>query len=67
MAKKKITWETVQQECHLNADIIEKAKRLGITPHTVRANHASTRQERWKTPTAEWIQELYDKRFGDRG
>lgn len=65
MAKKKITWETVQQECHLNADTIEKAKRLGITPHTVRANHASTRHERWKTPTTEWIQELSDKRFGE--
>jgi hypothetical protein len=67
MAKKQITWETVQKECRLDADTVEKAKRLGMSPHTVRANHTSTRQERWKTPTAEWIQGLYDKRFGERG
>jgi hypothetical protein len=67
MAKKQITWETVQRECRLDADTVEKAKRLGMSPRTVRANHASTRQERWKSPTAEWIQDLYDKRFGQRG
>jgi hypothetical protein len=41
------------------------AQRLGMSPRTVLANQASTRQERWKAPTADWIQDLYRKRFGD--
>ena len=41
------------------------AQRLGMSPRSVLANHASTRQERWKAPTADWIRDLYRKRFGD--
>jgi hypothetical protein len=62
--KKKATWDDVQRQCGLDADTIRMARELGMSPRTVIANHASTRQEQWKAPTAEWIQKLYQKRFG---
>jgi len=64
--KKKATWDDVQRQCGLDTDTIRMARELGMSPRTVIANHASTRQEQWKAPTAEWIQKLYRKRFGKR-
>jgi hypothetical protein len=63
MMKKKTTWDDVRQKCGLDADTIKMAQQLGMKPHTVMANHASTKQERWKSPTAEWIRDMYEKRF----
>ena len=61
----KATWADVQARCGLDEATIQMAQRLGMSPRTVLANQASTRQERWKAPTADWIQDLYRKRFGD--
>lgn len=68
MTKKKATkatWADVQAQCRLDDETIQMAQRLGMSPRSVLANHASTRQERWKAPTADWIRDLYRKRFGD--
>ena len=40
-------------------DVISKAKALGMAPQTVIANYRSTKQEKWKTSTKQWIEELY--------
>jgi hypothetical protein len=64
--KKKATWDDVQRQCGLDADTVRMARELGMSPRTVIANYASTRQEQWKAPTAEWIQKLYQKRFRKR-
>lgn len=63
MGKKNATWADVQRQCNLDADTIQMAQRLGMSPRTVLANYASTRQEKWKSPTADWIRDLYQKRF----
>jgi hypothetical protein len=63
MVKKKTTWDDVRQKCHLDAETIKMAQQLGMNPHTVLANHASTKHERWKSPTDEWIRDMYEKRF----
>jgi hypothetical protein len=30
------------------------------------ANHTSCKQEQWKAPVGEWIQDIYEKRFGSQ-
>ena len=66
MAKKyNPTWADAYNKCRLNLETIEKAKKLGIAPRTVIASHASTRSQKWKAPVKEWIEDLYEKRFGE--
>ncbi|MFX0171133.1 MAG: hypothetical protein ACFE9L_04375 [Candidatus Hodarchaeota archaeon] len=61
---KKISWDEVRRYCKLDYETISKAKRLGISPRTVRANFSSTRQEKWKSSTKDWIDNLYERRYG---
>ncbi|MGG6267056.1 hypothetical protein ACQ4M3_12885 [Leptolyngbya sp. AN03gr2] len=63
-SKKSVTWQDVKKLCRLSDKTICQAQKLGMSPQTVRANHASTRSEKWKSATADWIQDLYEKRFG---
>jgi len=60
------SWEEVKKWCRLNDDTIYKAKRLGMSPRTVRANFSSIKQEKWKTSTKDWIEQLYEKRYGKK-
>lgn len=62
---KRVSWEEVKKICGLNDDTIRKAQQLGMSPRTVRANFSSTKQEKWKSSTKDWIDRLYEKRYGN--
>ncbi len=64
--QKKVSWEEVKRRCRLDAETISKARRLGMNPRTIRANFSSTRQEIWKSSTKEWINDLYEKKYGKK-
>lgn len=34
-----------------------------MTPRTVRANFSSTKHEKWKISTKDWIDRLYERKF----
>ncbi len=68
MPKKKIpdklqVWIDVRKKHHLSHVQIQMARELGMNPKGFRKldNH---RQERWKLPLPQFIEELYVKRFG---
>ena len=66
MPKKRHTaadlWLTVQRRGHLTDDEVRMARELGLNPHKLLGNIASTRDEAWKAPTGVWIQEIYARR-----
>jgi hypothetical protein len=55
-----------KKKCRLTQAEIEKAQALGLNPKKLMANHTFCQQERWKAPVGEWIQEIYEKRFGSQ-
>ena len=56
-------WQRARQLCRLSALQVEMAKKLGMNPDKLPALRPSPSQ-RWKVPVAEFIEELYRKRFG---
>ena len=56
-------WVEARNKFHLSHAHIQMARELGLNPKKFGrlANH---RQETWKAPLAEFIAELYRKRFG---
>jgi hypothetical protein len=68
MAKKKMStkdqaWAEAKHLCRLNADDIEKAKQLGMSPKSLMKNIPSKDQQ-WKAPVKDWVRDLHEKRFG---
>jgi hypothetical protein len=68
MTKKKIpdkfqVWIDARKKYHLSHAQIQMARELGLNPKSFGklANH---RQEKWKLPLPQFIDELYFKRFG---
>ena len=68
MAKKKIdpkiqAWITARDRHHLSHAHVQMARELGMNPAKLGKidNH---RQELWKAPLPEFIEHLYEKRFG---
>jgi hypothetical protein len=59
-------WTEAKKKCRLTQAEIEKAQALGLNPKKLIANHTSCQQEQWKAPVGEWIQEIYEKRFGSQ-
>ena len=60
----KPTWEEAGKKCKMSPEELEMAKKLGLSPRTLIANNSSTRQEKWKAPTALWVRDMYEDRFG---
>jgi hypothetical protein len=56
-------WIAARQKYHLSHAHIQMARELGLNPKKF-GSLANQRQEPWKVPLAEFIAELYAKRFG---
>ena len=66
MAKKKVPekyqlWIEARRRYHLSDAHIQMARELGLNPKKF-GGLANTKQERWKLPLPEFIEELYLKR-----
>ena len=47
---------------HLNDDTMDKIKALNLDGRTVLGYVQSSKNEKWKKPAAEWIDELYKRK-----
>jgi hypothetical protein len=70
MAKKKIPekyqpWIEARKRYHLSGAHIQMARELGLNPKKF-GSLANTRQEPWKLPLPEYIEELYFQHFKKR-
>lgn len=68
MAKKKLpdklqAWVEARKRCHLSHAQVQMARELGMNPKKLggKANHD---QEPWKMPLPQFIEHLYQRRFG---
>lgn len=64
-SKKTSEWAEAQRRCRLSPEEIAMAKELGIGAAALIHNIPNPR-ERWKAPVADWVRELYRKKFGNR-
>ena len=48
---------------HLSKECVEKANKLNLSDRTVVSHFKSTKTEKWKLSTEEWINKLYSKKF----
>ncbi len=58
-------WIEVRARYHLSDAQVQMARELGLNPHKF-GKLANEKQEPWKKPLPEFIEELYFKRFGKR-
>lgn len=71
MAKKQIipekyqVWIKTRKRYHLSDAQIQMARELGLNPRKF-GKYANEKQEPWKKPLPEFIEEIYFKRFGKR-
>jgi hypothetical protein len=71
MAKKQIIpqkyqiWVEVRRRYHLSDAQVQMARELGLNPHKF-GKLANEKQEPWKKPLPEFIEEIYFKRFGKK-
>lgn len=56
------TWEDVARICRLTSEQVKRAKSMGMKPRSVIANYRSTKQQKWKQQTGDWIDNLYEKK-----
>jgi hypothetical protein len=56
-------WIDAKKRYHLTDTHIQMAKELGMNPKKF-GSLANHKQEKWKAPLAEFIADLYFKRFG---
>ncbi len=56
-------WVDARRKYHLSDEHIQMARELGMNPKKF-GSLANSRQESWKLPLPEFIQECYQKRFG---
>lgn len=62
MKNKDADWAEAKKKYHLTATHIQMAKELGMNPGKF-GSLANHKQEPWKAPLPEFIEELYRKRF----
>jgi hypothetical protein len=55
-------WIEAKKKFHLSDTRIQMARELGMNPKKF-GNLANHKQEKWKAPLSEFIEELYYKRF----
>ena len=71
MAKNRIipdkfkVWIDARKRFHLSDAQVQMARELGLNPHKF-GKLANEKQEPWKKPLPEFIEEIYFKRFGKR-
>lgn len=58
-------WIDVRKRYHLTDAQIQMAREIGLNPHKF-GKLANEKQEPWKKPLPEFIEEIYFKRFGKR-
>lgn len=58
-------WIEVRRRYHLSDAQIQMARELGLNPNKF-GKLANEKQEPWKKPLPEFIEEIYYKRFGRR-
>jgi hypothetical protein len=56
-------WIEAQRRYHLSDAQVQMARELGLNPHKF-GKLANEKQEPWKKPLPEFIEEIYYKRFG---
>ena len=56
-------WTEARQRYHLSHAQVQMARELGLNPRKL-GKIASHRQEPWKAPLPQFIEDLYLKRFG---
>jgi len=61
MAYSEQLWQEAKKKCRLNAEDIERAKRLGINPKSLMKN-VPNKSEQWKAPVSDWLREIEAKR-----
>lgn len=64
-SKKASDWAEAQRRCRLSQEEVAMAKELGMGAAALIHNIPNPR-ERWKAPVADWVRELYRKKFGNR-
>jgi len=62
-ANKLESWTEAQRKYRLTDTQVQMARELGLNPKKL-GGYANHRQEPWKRPLPEYIEELYLKRFG---
>ena len=55
-------WKTAKKKYKLRASHIYMAKALGLNPKKF-GSYANHKQQPWKAPLPDYIEELYEKRF----
>lgn len=63
LPKKIQVWVDARQKFHLSHVDIQMARELGLNPKKL-GSLANHKQERWKAPLPEFIEDIYFKRFG---
>jgi hypothetical protein len=48
----------------LSKETVDKANKLNLSDRTIINHYKSTKQEKWKDSTEDWINKLYNKKFG---
>lgn len=48
----------------LSEEAVNKANRLNLSDRTLINHFKSTKTEKWKMSTEDWINKLYDKKYG---
>lgn len=48
---------------HLSKECVKKANALNLSDRTVVSHFRSTKSEKWKLSTEEWINKMYEKKF----
>jgi len=61
MAYSEQLWQEAKRKCRLNAEDIERAKRLGLNPKSLMKN-VPNKSEQWKAPVSVWLREIEEKR-----
>ena len=61
-AAKKEPWVVAQKKYKLTTTQIAMAKELGLNPKKF-GSYANHKQQPWKSPLPDFIEELYEKRF----
>jgi hypothetical protein len=62
MSNKNEEWMTAKRKYRLTDEQIQMARELGMNPRGF-GSLANHKQEKWKAPLADFIEELYFKRF----
>ena len=64
--KKEEIWKEAYKRCRLSTRHIQMAKELGLNPRSIIKNIPSPKQG-WKLPVRDWIEQMYNKHFKNRG